>query len=45
MRIIGGYLKGRKVVPPGNLSVRPTTDMARESLFNILTNVFDFSGI
>ncbi|HNS17910.1 MAG TPA: RsmD family RNA methyltransferase [Bacteroidales bacterium] len=45
MRIIAGFLKGRKIVPPSNLPVRPTTDMAREGLFNILSNAFDFSTI
>ena len=42
MRIIGGDLKGRRVMPPTNLKARPTTDMARESLFNILNNKIDF---
>ncbi|WP_129713945.1 RsmD family RNA methyltransferase [Pedobacter sp. SYP-B3415] len=41
MRIIGGKLKGIRLQPPGNLPVRPTTDMAKEALFNILNNVFD----
>ncbi|MFL5752913.1 MAG: 16S rRNA (guanine(966)-N(2))-methyltransferase RsmD [Bacteroidia bacterium] len=38
MRIIGGTHKGRIVHPPGNLDLRPTTDFAKESLFNILNN-------
>ena len=42
MRIIAGTLRGRRLNPPANLPVRPTTDMARESLFNILTNYVDF---
>lgn len=42
MRIISGSLKGRRLYPPVNLPVRPTTDMARESLFNILRNRVDF---
>ena len=41
MRIIAGNLKGRRLNPPANLPVRPTTDMARESLFNILNNYVD----
>lgn len=41
MRIIGGSLKGIRLQPPGNLPVRPTTDMAKEALFNILQNRFD----
>ncbi|MBQ7280941.1 MAG: 16S rRNA (guanine(966)-N(2))-methyltransferase RsmD [Bacteroidales bacterium] len=42
MRIIAGTLKGRRLNPPDNLPVRPTTDMARESLFNILNNYVDY---
>lgn len=42
MRIIAGSLRGRRLNPPQNLPVRPTTDMARESLFNILNNYVDF---
>lgn len=42
MRIIAGKLKGRRLNPPADLPVRPTTDMARESLFNILNNYVDF---
>lgn len=42
MRIIAGSLKGRRLNPPDNLPVRPTTDMARESLFNILNNYVDY---
>ena len=42
MRIIAGTLRGRRLNPPQNLPVRPTTDMARESLFNILHNYVDY---
>lgn len=45
MRIIGGVLKGRSIKPPGNLPVRPTTDFAKEGLFNILSHRFDFSEL
>jgi len=45
MRIIGGKLKGLRLNPPANLPVRPTTDMAKEALFNILNNQVDFEGI
>lgn len=45
MRIIGGSLKGRGVNPPMGYKARPTTDFAREGLFNTLTNEFDFSEI
>ena len=42
MRIIAGSLRGRRLNPPDRLPVRPTTDMARESLFNILNNYVDY---
>ncbi|HEY0244644.1 MAG TPA: RsmD family RNA methyltransferase [Mucilaginibacter sp.] len=45
MRIIGGSLKGLRLNPPKNLPVRPTTDLAKEALFNILLNKIDFEGI
>lgn len=45
MRIISGKYKGRKIVPPASLKARPTTDFARESLFNILNNRIDFEDI
>lgn len=38
MRIIGGLKKGLLIQPPKGLPVRPTTDRAKESLFNILAN-------
>ena len=38
MRIVSGILKSRRINPPSNLPVRPTTDMAKEALFNILQN-------
>ena len=41
MRIIGGSLKGRRFQPPSNFKGRPTTDYARESLFNILQHKFE----
>lgn len=43
MRIISGYCKGRKISPPSNLPVRPTTDFAKEGLFNVLNNLIDFT--
>lgn len=43
MRIIGGRLKGIQFYAPTNLPVRPTTDMAKEALFNILYNNYDFN--
>jgi len=45
MRIIGGTLKGLRLNPPTNLPVRPTTDLAKEALFNILLNKIEFEGI
>ncbi len=45
MRIIGGKYKGRRIEPPSNLNARPTTDFAREGLFNILANRIDFEEI
>jgi len=45
MRIISGQFKGRRITPPKNLPVRPTTDMAKEALFNILNNNFYFDEI
>ncbi len=45
MRIISGKHKGRRITAPKNLPVRPTTDMSKESLFNILNNHFNFNGL
>lgn len=56
MRVVGGRLRGRAISVPANATIRPTTDRAREALFNILehgiagfripgTRVFDlFAG-
>lgn len=45
MRIIRGSHGGRKILAPANLPVRPTTDLAKESLFNILDNHIYFEDI
>ena len=45
MRIIGGSLKGKTIMPPANYAARPTTDVAKEGLFNMLTNKFDLEEI
>ena len=45
MRIISGKFKGRRIAPPKGLPVRPTTDMSKEALFNVLNNYFNFSGL
>lgn len=42
MRIIGGRNGGLRLHPPATLPVRPTTDMAKEALFNVLQNRIDF---
>ncbi len=42
IRIISGTHKGRRILAPTNLPVRPTTDFAKEALFNILNNRIDF---
>jgi 16S rRNA (guanine(966)-N(2))-methyltransferase RsmD len=44
MRIIGGVYAKRIIRPPKNLPVRPTTDLAKESLFNILRNKITFEN-
>lgn len=45
MRIISGTHKGRRLSAPKNLPVRPTTDMAKEALFNILHNTYSFDEL
>ena len=45
MRIIGGSLKGKTIWPPAGYKARPTTDFAREGLFNILDNEYEFDGL
>jgi 16S rRNA (guanine966-N2)-methyltransferase len=45
LRIIGGTYRGRRINPPSNFKARPTTDFAREGLFNILNNRLDFENI
>lgn len=42
MRIISGQYKGRTINPPRNLRARPTTDFAKENLFNVLGNLVEF---
>jgi 16S rRNA (guanine966-N2)-methyltransferase len=44
MRIISGKYRGKRILSPTNLPVRPTTDMAKESLFNILNNEMELEG-
>lgn len=45
MRIISGKYKGKRLTAPKKLPVRPTTDFAKESLFNILNNYYYFEDI
>ncbi|MFA9187446.1 RsmD family RNA methyltransferase [Flavobacterium sp. FBOR7N2.3] len=45
MRIISGKYKGRRISPPKGLPVRPTTDMSKEALFNVLNNHFSFDSL
>ena len=42
MRVISGKYRGRRLTEPANMDVRPTTDMVKESLFNIVQ--FDIEG-
>ena len=45
MRIISGKHKGKRLIAPKKLPVRPTTDMQKEALFNILNNSYYFDKI
>lgn len=45
MRIIGGRLKGKTIMPPKGYKARPTTDFAKEGLFNILDNEYEFGDL
>jgi len=45
MRIVSGMYKGRIFSPPKSIKARPTTDIAKEGLFNILSNSYDFDRI
>ncbi len=44
MRIIRGKYGRRRFDVPGNITARPTTDFARENIFNVLENLVDFEG-
>jgi 16S rRNA (guanine(966)-N(2))-methyltransferase RsmD len=45
LRIISGKYKGRHIPVPSSFKARPTTDFAREGLFNVLANTYDFRGL
>lgn len=44
MRVVGGKYKGRRFSPPAKMKARPTTDFAKEALFNILENIAEING-
>lgn len=45
MRIISGFLKGKTILPPASYKARPTTDFAREALFDVLDNEYEFQDL
>lgn len=45
MRIISGIFRGKQIRPPVNFKARPTTDFAKESLFNILIHQYDMEDL
>ena len=45
MRIISGFLKGKIITPPASYKARPTTDFAREALFDIISNEYEFEDL
>lgn len=45
MRIVSGTYKGKRIIAPKKLPVRPTTDFAKEALFNILNNQYHFTAL
>lgn len=45
MRIIRGRYKGKRLTAPNRLPVRPTTDFAKEALFNIIENLVTIDGL
>ena len=45
MRIVSGKHKSKRISAPKKLPVRPTTDMSKEALFNIINNLYYFSQV
>ena len=43
MRVVSGIYKGRRFDVPHSFKARPTTDFAKENLFNVLGNLLDFN--
>jgi len=41
MRVVAGELRGRRIESPEGKATRPTTDMAREAIFNSLGSHYD----
>jgi 16S rRNA (guanine966-N2)-methyltransferase len=45
LRIISGKYRGKQLFPGKKFTARPTTDFAKESLFNIIANSFEFESL
>ncbi len=45
MRIIRGKYGRRRFDVPSNITARPTTDFARENIFNVIENLIDLEGV
>ena len=45
MRVIGGKYRNRRIHPPAGIEARPTTDYAKEGLFNVLHHAVPLDGI
>ncbi len=45
MRIVSGMFGGRRFSPPAKIPARPTTEVAKEGLFNMLSNSIDIEGL
>lgn len=45
MRVVGGKYRGKRITPPLRLKARPTTDFAKEGLFNMLQHSIDLDGL
>lgn len=45
MRIINGQHKGRRIIAPKNVKCRPTTDTAKEGIFNVITNTYELEDL